>query len=365
MFSTPYYRTFTVVPNIGTGTESTFKYNSYNLFCLETRLYPYIYKLLNRRDVIIYFKGIEEDNRMNLKILLSERDNKITLSDKHMENIQEKINEITSVNEDYCLIDKDELYYSLGSKINQGWYNQILQYVNFNTEYNPFIKPEGIYLAINPESDFNTAYNEVCNKIVKQIDDLYENGAVLHAESIKDDWLLETIDINEMNTEIYQPMWKDYRFAPNLVDFLLEKIRKNPYISIKIPDNLVKRHFISFNLSNLGKEVIFENTEVKIKVDNLDEAQRVASLVDQGIKTGYGRVITFQMKTVDDVLLMIQVAKKQLNDPECTGYRISNPNEPYIFSCLLNEEDRNVSNTVRIKLFNEFNNIKNRAVLKK
>ena len=69
LISTPYYRTLAPINAIGCDDEPDFTYGPYDLFCMGTRLYPVVYRMFGR-DVEIIFKGVHQNNRMEIKIHL-------------------------------------------------------------------------------------------------------------------------------------------------------------------------------------------------------------------------------------------------------------------------------------------------------
>jgi hypothetical protein len=69
LISTPYYRTLAPTNPLGCNDEPDVTYEPYDLFCMNTRLYPTVYKLFGR-DVEIVYQDVHENNRMNVKIQL-------------------------------------------------------------------------------------------------------------------------------------------------------------------------------------------------------------------------------------------------------------------------------------------------------
>jgi hypothetical protein len=151
---------------------------------------------------------------------------------------------------------------------------------------------------------------------------------------------LERLDYEEVRPKLYKPTWTDQRFAPLPVEFLLGKIQKDPYIRIKVSDNLVSRHKIAQTLSEEGINMIYSGNYIKIPVNNLDDAQYVTSTVMSALDTAEGKVATYAVNRIEWVHMYIDAANKLLDNPDCTGYQTSDPEKPYIFSCLV---DRNIS----------------------
>ncbi len=369
LLSTPYYRTLIPTNLLGCDDESDFNYGPYDLFCMQTRLYPTVYSLFGR-DIIINFKGIHEDNRMAIKVNLVKIPDIITdpipneevgvgidvgvgMTDTQRLVLQTAISKIVTENSKYSLIDRNELYIVSGRRYPQTWFNNVLGYVPLTSSYNPFIRPEGIYLTFNPVADFKTAYNNTVGLLLDSIDQYYKDGVVYGASNIAISWKLERLDNETIKAKLFRPTWQDRRFAPNLVEFLLMKITGDPYIRIKISDNMVQRHRISEHLSTEGVTIVFDGSYVKIPVGDLDDAQYLASVVTEsqcggnsegkgGNNGGGTQVITYTTNQISMVYLYIDAANKLLNNPSCTGYKTSDPEKPFTFSCIVNR-DKSIS----------------------
>ena len=356
--STPYYRTLTETHSLGCDDEADFMYGPYDTFCMETRLYPIVYKLYGR-DTEIIFEGVHLNNRMEIKIdlvkitaILAEpiKKEQIDISEQEIKIINKAVSDIVTENVGYCLIDKNELYLTSEKNYPQSWLDMILGYIKLPTQYNPFVRQEGIYLSFNPNSDYISAYNEVVETLLDTVDKYYKDGVVYKAGNIAEKWKLERLDHEEIQSRLYRPIWRDKRFAPYPVDFLMSKIRGDPYIRIKVSDNLVKRHYISTILSKNSIRMIFDGQYVKIPVDNIDDAQYITSLVTSAQETSSGRVIIYATNRLSWVYLFIEAANKILDNPDCTGYQIFSVERPYIFSCMV---DLNISSDILLETLRE------------
>lgn len=367
MITTPYYRTIPEIHGVGCSEPTKNMYRPYDIFLLETRLNPIVYDLFER-DVNILFKSEKDVNNTKSKNILSlnitlirykkinklkniNKQHVVKLSSDQKKILNDAVNDILSTNVGYCLIDKNELYIAGNKKYTKSWFNTMLGYVDLPTDFNPFLSENGIYLAFNPESDYIKAYNDVVGIILNTLDDFYEKGVVYGAKHIAESWNLAPLDIDEIKPKLFQPMWKDTRFAPNLVDFLLEKIRNNPHIYVDVSDNLVSRHNIAKELNKKGIDSMFENNYVKMIAKDLDEAQRLTSLV-KSVPETEGKVVTL-MSNQSLVVLDLINQVKNLNKDEntnCTGYQVSDIKNPYVFSCLIDINDSEESFLERLRM---------------
>lgn len=382
-------------------------YEPYKLFVLETRLLPYIYSLFSSHSLI----KEKSDLNMSFNTEYHENVNKriyqlnidfSTISNiteeeqkKRLERLQEKkeelenkirakIAEITSVNVDYALIDKGELYDSiyyepnvitqnnvnedqiesvhhrnnlnLDKKIPYNWYVKVLEYTGLNSSYNPFITDEGIYLTFNPVSAYKLAYYQVCQFLINTVKDYYKRGVIILNDLIGNqakidfvkNWNLTPIDEEEENVRIFETKWFDNRFVRDgdKVEFLLQKLQGDNFLYFWTPDNLVIRHQIARSLQSQGKGMIVEGSYIKTEVNNLKEAQVVASLYEAALlKIPIGRVLPIAAARLSELLLYFQYAKEKFGkfikdgeDINCVSYHVDNIVNPYMFSFFLPNE---------------------------
>lgn len=351
LLPTPYYRTLTTINTVGYDEEADFNYTPYDIFCMETRLCPIVYKLLGR-DTEINFISIHENNRMNLKIKLISSNVPDNINKNILNDINDVINYIVTYDKNYCFIDANELYIAGRGDYPKTWYNQILRYITLPEEYNPYFKDNGIYLSFNPFSDYKKAYNEIVKLILDTLQTYYRDGVVYGASNIHLNWKLEVIDYNEIKPKLYKATWKDKRFAPNLVEFLREKINGDPYIKIKVSDNLVVRHFIASYLIKDNFVFIIGGNHIKIEINNLDDAQYVASLITYSESLAKGKVATYASNEMTVINSYIKKSDKLLGGSYCISYQTTDIEKPFMFSCLI---DKNMSETSVLSEINKQN----------
>lgn len=342
MLNTPYYRTLTQTHSLGCDDLPDANYVPYDIFCLETRLYPLVYSLLGR-DVQLLFKTVNMNERMELKIEIEkivDMSNQepsvnptVILDEEIRGKLQRKVNEITSKYVGYCYIDREELWLSAMKRYPTGWFHSVLRYIDISSAYAPFYHESGIYLAFNPYSDYKTAYLQINTYLLNVIEEYYQQGVVYGAKSIAEKWRLERIDDQEIVPKLYRAMWSDKRIAPDIVCFLLERLQGDKFIRIEVSDNLVKRHKIILELSRYNVPIIFENGYIKIECNSIEDAQYFASIIHSASSLAIGKVITKKLDSMEKVNMFVDAANKLLNYPECVGYQTSSG---YIFSCLVN-----------------------------
>jgi hypothetical protein len=376
------------------GDETDCSFTPYRVFILETRLYPLIYKMFPNKNLEIFLKSEynEERNRMDVYLVirdlqiesnngngeieaneaietnretkLDKEDNLVTLTKENKEIIQRKIDDINSNNINYALIDIYELYDSISlhdkkskrainlqEKIPFSWFRSVLEYTGLNSSYNPFIRPEGIYLTFNPDSEYKKAYYEVCQFLIDRVKDFYKRGIIIldKSDDNSHDNFIDNWNLISLDERIYEPNWTDSRFARNKVDFLLRKIQGDPYIRLAISDNLVKRHMLAKTFLNEKISFVFEGSYVKVAVNSLEEAYYVSALVVSTVNV-VGRVLVIMFHRLSDIYLYYDYAKtKYLEDNSVIYYTNENT---IVFSCLLPNSEKNSLDDLKIEFRN-------------
>lgn len=280
LLSTPFYRTLASVPVGGDSSEPEYTYRPYNIFLIETRLYPVVYKMFGR-DIDLLFKTVHENNRMSLKIQVIQIPEgdiepgplaEVEMSQEQFDELQHQLDLILTENMNYSLIDKDELYRSSGKTYPRGWFNIMMEYIEIPSKYNPFIQQEGIYLEFDPEADYKYEYYQIGKMLLDTMEKYYQNGVVYGGKEIADRWNLKRVDYDELQPKLFRPLWKDKRFAPNPVEFLTKKIHGDNVIRIRVSDNLVRRHYIANTLSREQIPMKFEGSYVLMPANTLADA---------------------------------------------------------------------------------------------
>jgi len=330
---TPYFRTLIDRSGLQCGEEPDFNYNSYDLFCLRTKVEPYLKELLNSK-VYIIFKSILIGNKMVMTVIPMEGTEIITLSSDLIKKIRDYINSITGNKNQSCLvydITNTVIAYD-GTKIPNYWIKSVLPYVDISSSFNPFINEIGIYVDLSKDVDYIITYNEIQMNIIEQLKQMYENGYVTNAKSIASLWNLVTLDDKEI---IYLPQWKDNRFAKNLAEFLLSRLRGDKFIHIFIGDNKVKRHYIALSLSNNRFNFKFNEAYVEVEVNDLDNARLASALIFNAVHNAVGKVALISFNR-PSLISLYQWASKQLDSRlNCISYSVLDSSCSFIYSCLI------------------------------
>lgn len=324
--------------------DSDCRYTPYEMFVIETRLFPLIYDLLGDINIFVQSMLNKEKNRMDVYLKFAkfqsleeqgeEKEELIPLSKEIEEKIKKRLYEIQSENISYALINVKELYRSNKVIYPFDWFRSVLEYAmpdKFD-EYNPFIRSEGIYLTFNPNSEYKLKYLEICQEILKKIDEFYEKGVIVLEETFENEkWGLKS----SSDKRLYAVTWEDKRFANNIVDFLLERIQGEKFISFDISNNLVKRHGTIFMLQGEGYNPFIETSRLKVECNNYEDAKKIADLIDRGFATTYGRVSIFPVARMSEVYLYSEYSYKN----EIGDYVAYFADGSILFSILLKNEN--------------------------
>lgn len=375
IFNTPYYRLF--------GTQNTTEdylipyenYTIYDLFCLRTRIVDQIEELIekssqyvstfisdnNRVNVCIMFKRINENSDIYSGI-----DDKYFDFDQDICNkIQNIIDKAVSTRPKYCLIPiKFISKYAYKYPISKIWIKSMLYYLDIDMVYVEyfFVNEDGVYIQMDPYSDYTNIYINVCLYVNKIISDMYESGYITGAENIASDWglieyyqdspkrMISTEDdqswsvdliykIHENRTyekpKIYYPSWTDRRFIDDIVTFLTNRILGYKNIQIEVSDNLVQRHNIIHNLYTHNINGIFNRNYIEVSVNNLDEARKVSSIVKSSMYTAIGQVKVLSVTRLSWIKLYTQSGLELFPNQTSNnylGYQIVTPLRSYVFS---------------------------------
>jgi hypothetical protein len=306
----------------------------------------------------VYLRIVKLDN-------LSEEEVKLSIEQK--EKIEDKLNQVTSKDIDYVLIDVNELYKSLRHKQYPfPWFQSVLGYawspegnieqeghnersiegniensdIEDQNDYQAFSNSDGIYLQLNPNSEYKKDYYRICEQIQERIDEFYRKGTIVLPDNELQ--IIQKWDLISIAPNLYQANWRDFRFAKNPTDFLLNKIQEDPCIYLTIPDNLVTRHFIMQALQGIPSKI--EGSQLKIEVNNLKEAQEMASLVDQQIAFAKGEVFVLVASRLSEVYLFTEYANKYKLGESVTYFV---DEYPYMFSCLLQHKPERLGERMR------------------
>lgn len=346
---TPYYRTLLERTSTQCAPEPDFNYTPYKLFCLKTKLYPQLHRLLGS-DADIRLTSIYQHNKMYLTVVPVRGSQPIVLSVEQFRQLQTIVDSLTGTDEGSCLIfSSEEQHLSLldvhNKLIPSSWIKSMIPYVYLDPELNPSVNEFGVHAVLTGYPDYAGKQIDLMLDIISQLRKMYEQGYIAHGRQLVEAWDLEPLDDDGI---IYRPRWIDRRFAPNLVEFLQSRLQGEQEITITIGENYVRRHFVAFMLTHVAFR--FVGSSVRIKVDNLNQARSVSSLVISAVASTVGKVLTLlvtQLSWISIYTTLIGQINPKFKD-QCVGYATDDPSRPYTFSCLVPYDTETIALSARL-----------------
>jgi hypothetical protein len=291
-------------------------YGPYDLFVLRTKLLPQLQQLNKGYD--IGFARFEVNNTMRMTINVLDGGEFVSLDKEQAAQIQRWIDEAIAFEREYSLlITSRALIQYKGKQIPSYWVASMLPYVVINDIYQPFYHKGAIYIMLNPDEDFNSQWSLLHEQVIKTLIELHQDGAIVchpeRDELVIDDWALlpfnpspapEQDDLSQ-EALLYYPDWSDPRFAPDQQLFIRERLAGEKRIRLAVKSN-VARHILTQELVQLQEELpvctptvcppkleyTFSRCCLEIECQNLDQAQKLADLVDRVNETAYGRIVS-------------------------------------------------------------------------
>lgn len=349
-------------------------FTPYDIFCLNTKLLPYLEDLLELSGIGIEYDYVHEDSRLNQIIKLTYQGEKYDMNlicNEKMSKIQDRINEETSRRPDYCLLiqtDKLELKYKK-YYIDSSWILHMIPLLEIHPNYYgsyEIDESNGIgylYLNLRSEKVYSDFYDDITMDVNQQLLNFYREGYVLGAHNLEESWNLEKIstpikqrdDIGDLaiiegvtyipvnnDLSIYKPLWNNLKLTQDRVLFLQSLIKDSNRIKIKVPNgcNEVIQYFIVRELYKKDKEVIFDENHVYISpVSGIEEANKLACIIyDNGDYVG--NVLRITTNSQEMAYYYSNLMKTYLTYiPDCPPliYRITESEFPFVAIAMIEE----------------------------
>lgn len=363
-FVLPWWKTVPSSTGFGCNEEGEINYNPYQIFCLNTRISPFCQNLMGS-DCIVTFLSTLSGHKMELVLVLNRYSppefasdsnpniessfNTMTVTPEQRRLIQNKIDEILIQNPEACLIMPfdSEVKTIKGDSIPKWWIKQILPFVTLNSAYRPFCDSDGFHVILSdwddsePNSEvliqepYDQKYIRLLQNITAQLRKMYNDGYVItysRDKTILKSWGLIPMDDDGV---LYKPNWKNPRMVPNIVEFVLARIRQDPYFFVPIASEeatenelAVYHHFIAQEFVKRGVGFRFIGFMVELStttVGSIVELQSLWSSIQE-------------VKTKSDMAGLLTVEKisgpTTPLDSSCIGYQTFDLFQPNVLSCL-------------------------------
>lgn len=233
-------------------------YTGYDLFCLKTQLQPYIRQLNAKLD--IGFNDIEYQGAMYVTVTFFKSGIPFKMSVDDELVISNAVKSIMNRRHLCCLLDIKTLDYP------QDWLKSIMPFLVEDS----IIRGDTIYIALDPDSDYESVWGQLYFETLQAIDVMSQNGYIVinNDKSFIHNWqLIQVAKIGDSDSQsLFKANWIDTRLTgTNLAQFLLNKLNGDLSVSFRHRD----RDYSAYKHSFIGRNVIVDN------IHSLLEAQSV------------------------------------------------------------------------------------------
>ncbi len=317
--------------------EPDYNYDNYTMLSLNSRLSTWIHKNWGE-NVYITFQGrkkAREQNKLYIIIRPMIGENYLEMTDSMINELQTafgNINDFKSV----LLYSDEQIILDSGIMIPRQWIRELLPYAYINPELNPYVDDLGLFVRIDNYPDFTEIMQKLSINLVEQLETMYMDGYVYNPPSeIIRKWSLNTHNIHK---EVYYPSWTDNRItltSGGKYNFIFDRINGKKTIDYFVGNDNVVKHTLSLMLDT--KEITYVGEYARVRVDNLEEAQKIASNVEYAKYIASGIVLIKYVTSMDDVKLYKEIGsvnQNVLKYDSVAVYKSSDIQKPYLVSFL-------------------------------
>jgi len=339
MIKTPYYSID--IPDDYEGPIPNTNYKIQDLFCLKTRMYPIVRKILGPEIKISYDTSRNSEFNQNGKhhmFMILTRGGKpvIDISDDDLNFLEKSIDIYTSDPEKLCLVFSADaiIFDDRGRKISNIWIRQMLEYIDLPEQYTSRLDDTGILTSIpentSPETgyeQFQETYHKLSIKITEMLQDMYNSGYIVTSDNHAKNWDLELVTSTE---DLYHPLWVDHKITGDSgINTFLHRAFRGQF-QIIVGYNMIIRHHIAEQLIT-DFQFHFEANYLIVAVNNIHEVRQISSLVHTIINTSTGRILTFKRTRSVWMQLYTMASMELYPDSPVITYQAD---QYFVFSCL-------------------------------
>lgn len=245
-----------------------------------------------------------------------------------------------------------------GHVIEEDWIRQLIPYVGIDNSLNPHIDEIGLHVELSWIPQYTEIYRLLSINLIEKLIEMYDGGCIIEPnKKIRDKWLLVPQDDRRI---IYAPIWRDTRITNNygsMVNFLQTRILGIKTINFKIDANETIRHYLIHLFQERGVINNFTMTKyyLKMEVNDLYEAQLIATLIDYAIEKANGIVILKHVKDQREADIYKLISDQMKIPHSFIYYRADDIQRPYTASFLFEYKSNINVKEVSIQLWNIFN----------
>lgn len=286
---TPYYRPFVEYEDSCTPMQEP-NYTEYDLFCLRTRMELYIRREIDP-SLSCVFAGYEYKGAVRLYLNVMDAGQFKPIDNEIANKLQKKVDEYTSDVDmkDYCLLMS---VYDI-KDFPVAWVKTVMPFISLDSVYHHFYDDaEGsLFIRYNNLMDYPREFNKDHDILYGWLKNMYKRGVVLLDRVLQKEfisnWKLRQVD-SEQDDELtlYEPTWKDSRFASDPYLFLIDRLGHMP-IDISMGNDLINlctRHAIAKVIGDKF-EFRFHRDKVHLNgnIGGIDELMRYVSIIESGL----------------------------------------------------------------------------------
>lgn len=356
-------------------------YKPYQLFALRTRLQPLINKhfgLKSNGDAryIVRFNQKRLNNRLVVVVNLHSGeitdipdDDIVQLTESDYNYVKSAIDWITGIEPDLSLlISNDTIFMSNTFNISNQefisncWSRSIISFLSFSSHIRPHMRDPknyqvgGLYVDLSHMVNFKQAYDDIYLDSVKRINQMYESGFISLPTSFDSGRLInwgtypiglnKSIDINEeydlSRKVLFRPRWTDKRLTDpvgGVVAFLQKHIgRGSDQVLLNIGgSDPITRHKVAKTFQGFISVIKYKfiGDMVEVEANDLNTAQKLATLVERSKTMPVGRLITIygsDPRQFNTYLARFPSSNSSLKI-DMLGYRTDDSRDNYCISC--------------------------------
>jgi len=320
---TPYYREIIEGQLLEAQPIAYQNFTDYNIFCLTTRLHPYIKEFSKEAYVVLSSYEYEEAVYFFVDIKIG--DNYVSLNEEQAKRLQDAVVEITTENPNYTL-----LYYlgiGLPNKKNviedcpESWINDIIKFTLSTQGYDSFYKDGKFYLDLSDVDDYYNVFYELQDSLIDELRSLYFSGVLLfditdkQTEEFVKKFSLTIYARTELeNFNLYAPNWRNDLFAPNMFKFLTQRLLGDNKVSFPVASKLMQRHKVASYLSGFLDDFYFTMKYVYFDADDLDKIRKITDGISVALNGFLKKVMIKRFNSKKEAEDFANEAKKVLKD---------------------------------------------------
>lgn len=382
LVSTPFSHEIADDINVRCRDQHSYNFTTYDIFCLKTRLGPFLRSTFGK-NTTVRFTGVEEgvphdtqetflkkpgnERRMRM-VVIPVSGNEDVMMTSHMQKVlQDEVDYYLNMPTTKCLTFDPTVEIHTNSSARElvppSWIKSMLPFVKILNS-KPMDHPltlEQILIKLDPKMmdgylycdlsmfpEFREVFYQIQENIRLNLLKMYRDGYIVDAQCISEKWKLEEISvINEDKyfggNRLFRSMWKDNRFAQNIVSFLNSRIDGNRFIKITIGYNNVVRHLVSLSLSKMRTNHYFTGKYVVCLADDLDEARMISTTTLDQKAISEGKVFASEFYHKGPPKLYTIIARNFWQEQRlldrykrpCIIYALREDRMKFVFSCFI------------------------------